>query len=314
MRYLILPLFFGLSAVLFAQPSSNFNSSKNWSMHKKEVFFAAGATQLLGDLGGRDRIGTQNSLVDWDWAAIRYGVAAGYRYRFHPRWATSTKLQYGLLSGDDAHTNEIIRNSRNLSVRTHVVELSQRMEFIVLANERAGARYRMSGVQGARPKADRVYLFAGIGGLFFNPQSRVNGSWTNLHPLRTEGQGLPGGPAEYSRFTASVPLGIGFTYGISALWRIGMELSYQITFTDYLDDVSTDYYDPEVLAAQFGPQSALAANPAIANHAWFGPGQQRGNPDDNDAYFFANITLTRNITYPASKRGKTVKWKGRTKF
>lgn len=314
MRYLLFSLSVVFSIALFAQPSSNFNSSQNWSMHKKEVFFVAGATQLLGDLGGRNQIGTQNSLVDWDWAAIRFGLGAGYRFRFHPRWATSSKLQYGMLSGDDAHTGEIIRNSRNLSVRTHIVEFSQRLEFIVLANERAGARYRLSGMQGSRPKADRLYLFSGLSGLFFNPQSKVNGSWTNLHPLRTEGQGLPGGPSEYSRFTASIPVGIGFTYGISAMWRVGLELSYQISFTDYLDDVSTEYYDPAILEAQFGSEAAIASNPANNNHAWFSPGQQRGNPDDNDAYFFANITVTRNITYPASKRGRTVRWKGRTKF
>jgi hypothetical protein len=85
--------------------SSNFNSNKNWTANKREVFFSVGGTQVLGDLGGRDRIGTQKSLVDWDWAAMRFGGSIGYRYRFHARWATSTHLFFGLVSGDDANTN-----------------------------------------------------------------------------------------------------------------------------------------------------------------------------------------------------------------
>lgn len=38
----------------FAQ-HTNFNSQKNWSLNKKEIFFGLGATQFLGDLGGQDQ-------------------------------------------------------------------------------------------------------------------------------------------------------------------------------------------------------------------------------------------------------------------
>lgn len=298
----------------YGQLASNFNSSKNWSMNKKEIFFTVGATQFLGDLGGRDKIGTQKSLADIDWGSTRMGFGFGYRYRFHPMFATSTHLYAGLLSGDDSKTNEIIRRSRNLHFRSPVVELSQRIEFNILANEKVGARYSIKGLKGARYKADLLYVFTGIGGTFFNPQANINGSWENLRDLKTEGQGLPGGPDEYSRITASIPIGIGFKLGIGQFWRIGMEFSYHKTFTDYMDDVSGNYYDPDVLAAEIGANAAYASNPAIENQGWFAPGQQRGNPDDDDAFFLANIVVTRNITYSKPKGGRRVKWKGRTKF
>jgi hypothetical protein len=283
-------------------------------MNKKEIFFSIGATQFLGDLGGRDQIGTQKSLVDIDWNMTRMGIGAGYRFRFHPMWAWSTQLYAGMLRGDDANTNEIVRRSRNLHFRSPIVEWSNRIECIVYANERVGARYKVQGLKGFRTSSEVVYLFTGISGIFFNPQMQINGTWTNLQPLRTEGQGLVDGVDEYSRVTVAIPFGVGFKIGIGQYWRVGMEFIYNKTFTDYIDDVSTNYYDPNVLAAQIGPDAAFASNPAIENHNWFAPGQQRGNPDDNDAYFFTNIVLTRNITYPKPKGGSRIRWSGRTKF
>ncbi|MDX1652739.1 MAG: hypothetical protein R3277_09615 [Brumimicrobium sp.] len=294
--------------------SSNFNSSRNWSLNKHEIFFALGATQFLGDLGGRNQVGTQKSLADIDFVSTRMGGGIGYRFRFHPMWATSTQLYFGYLRGDDSNTDEIIRRSRNLSFRSPILELSQRLECILLAKEKVGARYRIKGLKGMRPKADVLYIFSGISGFYFNPQTQIDGSWTDLRPLRTEGQGLPGGVDEYGKFNLAIPFGVGFKLGIGNFWRIGMEFSYNKSFTDYLDDVSTNYYDPSILATEVGPEAVYAANPAIENHSWFVAGQQRGNPNDKDAYFFANITLVRNITYPKSRGGGRIKWSGRTKF
>lgn len=311
-HFLIVGIFFCAFSVL-AQPTSSFNSSRNWSINKKEVFLSLGATQFLGDLGGRDQIGTQKSPVDIDWEATRFGGSVGYRFRFHPLFATSSHFYFGLVSGDDANTDEIVRNSRNLHFRSQLVEYSQRFEFIVFANEKAGARYRL-GPKGAKTKATQIYLFTGAGALFFNPQAKINGSWENLHPLKTEGQGLPDGADPYSRVTVTIPSGIGFKVAIGQVWRIGLEVSYHKTFSDYIDDVSTNYYDPNALASQVGPNAAIASNPAKENLDWFAPGQQRGNPDDKDAFLLTNIVLTRNISYPRSIKPKNVKWKGRTKF
>lgn len=303
-----------LSSPIYSQfGASNFNSNKNWTANKRELFFSIGGAQFMGDLGGRDRIGTTKSIVDWDWKAMRFGGSIGYRYRFHARWATSTHLSVALISGDDAHTNEIIRNSRNLHFRSPIVDLAQRLELIVYANERVGARHRIPGIKGMRTSAELVYLFSGIGGFYFNPQAKINNVWTNLHPLTTEGQGLEGGADPYKRINVSIPFGVGFKVGIGQFWRVGMEFTYHMTFTDYIDDVSTNYYNPNALSSK-GAAAVYASNPAKANHIWFAPGQQRGNPDDDDAFFTTNIVFTRNITYPKTRGYTGIKWKGRTKF
>ncbi|HRF81550.1 MAG TPA: hypothetical protein PL070_15850, partial [Flavobacteriales bacterium] len=45
----------------------------------------------------------------------------------------------------------------------------------------------------------------------------------------------------------SVPVGIGFHFTQRRRHRFGMDLGWRTTFTDYLDDVSTTYKDPDLL-------------------------------------------------------------------
>jgi len=98
------------------------------------------------------------------------------------------------------------------------------------------------------------------------------------------------------------------------MWRIGVEATYVKTFSDYIDDVSTTYYDPEILAAQVGPDAAFLSNPSTQNTTWFGAGQQRGDKQ-NDAYFYLNLTIARNVTYKDYAKSRRMnKWKGRYKF
>lgn len=303
-KYLTL-IFLAYFSLSFAQRGS----SDAWKRNKHEIFFAGGATLFLGDLGGLDKIGTTKSPVDLDFPMTRVGAGVGYRFRFHRRFATTTTLHYALLRGDDAQTNEIVRRSRNLSFRTHLGELTQRIEFYIWAQDEQGARYKaVSGA--AKSTTGGFYIFGGLSGFIFSPQTKINGKWTNLRPLKTEGQGLPGGADEYGLFSWGIPVGMGVKFGINENWRLGLEVSYTKTFTDYLDDVSTDYYDPAILEANVGADAAYASNPALENHSWFVPGSQRGNPDDKDAYLFVNITVARNL----SSGGRGVSWRGRTKF
>ena len=294
---------------------TNFNTQRNWSLNKKEILFGAGATQFLGDLGGRNQIGKDYSLVDLDLPSTGYGGMIGFRYRFHPYWATTSSLNVGLLRGDDAQTQEVIRNSRNLNFRSIIVELSQRIELIILANEKYGNRYDLRGhSKKMKDKNFQLYAFGGIGIAYFNPKGKYNGSWTALRPLHTEGQGLTDGAKETLPVTATVPAGIGIRMGINRMWRIGIEATYVKTFSDYIDDVGTTYYDRNLLQTFYGTESAVMSNPSVNNTTWFGTGQQRGDKQ-KDAYFYLNIVVARNITYKDyAKQRRSYKWKGRYKF
>ncbi|MFT5780189.1 MAG: hypothetical protein ACI837_003150 [Crocinitomicaceae bacterium] len=313
MRYLTGILLLFAAGFTYGQ-HTNFNTQRNWSLNKKEIVFGGGATQFLGDLGGRSQIGQDFSLADMDMPSTSWNASVGYRYRFHPYWATSTMFNIGFLKGDDALTNELIRESRNLHFKSIVIELSQRIELILFANEKFGARYRIPGLKGMKNHNEQFYLFSGIGVSYFNPKAMYNGSWTKLRPLHTEGQGLVGGPSEYLPITATIPFGVGFKMGINRMWRVALEATYVKTFSDYIDDVHGVYYDPDELASQISPASAYLSNPAQQNAGWFGPGQQRGDKN-NDSYFYLNVLFSRNITYKDYAKDRRMnKWRGRYKF
>ena len=81
----------------------NFNTQRNWSLNKKELLIKFGPTQFLGDLGGANTSNYDYSLKDWDWQALGFNVGVGYRYRFHPMFATTSTLSYLMLRGDDKY-------------------------------------------------------------------------------------------------------------------------------------------------------------------------------------------------------------------
>jgi hypothetical protein len=315
MRYFSLAILTTTVQLVFAQPT-NFNTQRNWSMNKKEVTIGIGATQFLGDLGGANQIGTDYSLKDWDFPSMSYGGSIAYRYRWHPYYSTSTILNIGMFKGSDALTQEPVRNARNLNFRSPVINLSQRFELIALANEKIGRRFNIPNLRGFKDHNEQLYLFAGVGIAYYNPKGNQEGSWVELRPLRTEGQGLAGGPSEYRRITATIPLGVGMRMGINRFWRVGLEFTYVKTFSDYIDDVGGNYYDPAILASEVGPEAALYSNPAAPANQWmFNPGSMRGQKQ-KDALFYMNLTITRNFTYSkiGPKGGRIKYGRYRAKF
>ena len=79
---------------------------------------------------------------------------------------------------------------------------------------------------------------------------------------------------------------------------VGFEFGVRKTFTDYIDDVSKTYYDNEAIKQKYGQVAALLADPSVSSSnsnvdddVITAPGQQRGDPRDNDAYMFAVISI-----------------------
>jgi hypothetical protein len=80
----------------------------------------------------------------------------------------------------------------------------------------------------------------------------------------------------------------------------------RITTTDYIDDVSTTYFSPTLIANKYGPVAAQLSNRSNPNSEGFiqgsaATGQQRGDPTDRDAYMIGTITLTYRL-----KSGRSV--------
>lgn len=273
--------------------------------YKYELIGGIGMTNFLGDLGGANQVGT-HFVKDFEFLATRPMIYGGMRYKVHPYWGYKGMLNIGMLYGADRLTKEPFRNNRNLTFRSPIIELSGQVEFYFLS-EKSAKVYSISGLKsGKKKKKISTYAFAGLGAFWFMPQGPYDGRWVNLRRLNTEGQGLPGGAKKYSNFSMCFPIGIGGKFQKDRLWSIGAEVGVRYTLTDYIDDVSTRYYDNNAIRAAYGDVAAAMADPSLGNiHGATlpdGSGQaaQRGNKKETDTYMF----VTFNVGYKIAKLRK----------
>ncbi len=271
-----------LSSLSYGQ---HFNRQNAWKYFRNEVTVYGGAANYLGELGGLDRAGFKWFLLDLELAATRQAFGASYRYQLSRSMAARGMFWYGKVFGSDALTGNPERNYRNLDFTSNIFEVSGVLEYYIIRNV-PGHIYRIKGAKGMRAQPFDLYVFGGIGAFRFNPKSS---SGVPLQPLGTEGQGLPGGPKKYRRISLAAPVGFGAEMLITNMIKIGIDLNYRFTLTDYLDDVSTVYYDASLLSPE---TAALADRSSGANPEWTATGAIRGNPKNNDSYMSAMLSST----------------------
>lgn len=146
----------------------------------------------------------------------------------------------------------------------------------------------------------RPYIFAGVGMFSYNPKGTLtdqngNVTWHDLAPLHTEGQGFDEYPDRkpYALTQMNLPYGAGIRYMATERMNLSFELLYRKTFTDYVDDLSTDYVDPALFDKYLSQADAVIAKQIndkaftsyVPGSPRFVPGYQRGNPKNNDSYF-----------------------------
>jgi len=291
-RYCLLTL---LICVYFSTTQAQYISIGNEESHT-EIGLNFGPTFFLGDLGGNKGIGTK-FIKDINPELTK--VMKGGYITFYPSNAIGFRLaaQYTYVAGDDALIKtkgraELCRKQRNLNFRSSIWEGYGAVEIyptLLARNKNYGSKEPMI----------KPYLFFGIGLFHFDPEGSItkNGitKWHKLHPLRTEGQGMEEYPNKkpYSLTQINIPMGCGIKISVSPRINTSLELLYRSTFTDYIDDVSTSYIDPQYfdkylsseqadLARQISDKAMGIITPGLNR---FEPGSQRGNPKNTDAYF-----------------------------
>ncbi len=270
----------------------------DWLRYRYEINGGIGPTFFLGELGGSDGIG-RNNILDLNWRATRIGGHFGGRYFLQERIAVQGSFTFGLIHGSDKNTKEHFRSFRDISFRSPIYEFHGRVEYKI-RKEREGHRYDLRGVRGQRAVKFVTYAFVGVGVYYFNPQAKINGTWVDLQPIGTEGQNFIATRKPYSRVSISIPVGLQLKYVANAKWAFSAEIGPRFLFTDYIDDVSTTYANPELVAANqttVPPEIAIiAADPAYesnirpdGSYAYYN--EQRGNPYNNDFFMFAMVTV-----------------------
>jgi hypothetical protein len=261
-----------------------------------ELGGSVGIMNCFTDLGGRKGIGkkfVKDLNLGKTQAAGSIFISANYKYAVSLR----AEATFGQVTADDAVLKKVApstygRYERNLSFKSTI------SEFMVAAEFHPLFIFKPKDDDDWEPPMFSPYLMGGIGFFHFNPQAKLDGKWIDLQPLTTEGQGSTYNPdaKPYKLNQVSIPVGVGVRYELSSTLNLRAEFVYRILNTDYLDDVSTTYVDPtyfdKFTAAKrsnalllFDRQKELdqTHNTVI--------GGQRGNPNNNDAFFTFNVKI-----------------------
>lgn len=250
------------------QAQSNFNASS--------YQIGLGSSSLLGDLGGANGDGS-HFIKDFDVESIRFSLSSSADWTLSNHFEFRTSANFVYLNADDKHSEEVYRKRRNLSVNTSIFELVPTVKFNFLTAKHSNKRFTKSNFS-------QIYTTVGAGFIYFNPKAEYNGTSYNLKKLSTEGQGLSGGAKPYSRFSIIIPLTLGFSKDINQKASVFCEFTARKSFTDYLDDVSTVYFDNLTLESLKGKEAAALADRHTTGYVAF-HGQKRGNSTQNDTYF-----------------------------
>jgi opacity protein-like surface antigen len=232
----------------------------------------AGVSSYNGDL--TDKIfpkQTRNAVL---------GITGTYEITDHI--SARAGFTYTMLGAADRFNEDPELQSRNLSFETRLYEFSLQGQYDLFSmNE----------------KRFTPYLMAGVAAFHFNPYVFYSGKEkVYLQPLGTEGQGIDGYGEKYNRLQFAIPVGGGIKYALTDRITLGLEAHVRKTFTDYIDDVSTDYADMNDLMNAYG-QTAVDVSyrgDELPNGSSIYPsrGIQRGSPKAKDIYYFAGLHLT----------------------
>lgn len=228
-----------------------------------------GATGYHGDL-------VQHSV---NIKGVKPFLSLGGRADLSEHLAARLYFSFSALQADDKQGTAGMK-ARNLSFKTNLFETELSGQYNVFS-----LNYRWW----------TPYVFAGVGVFHFNPYT-TGANKTNifLQPLSTEGQGIVAGTMPYKLTQFCLPLGFGAEYSLNEDMRLGLEVGYRKLFTDYLDDVSTNYADQAALLQAKGQQAVdFAWRGDEATGAPYPPaGTQRGNPNSKDGYYYLALTYT----------------------
>lgn len=256
--FLILVLSFGK---VLAQPGYRVFDFVDPSLRTFSVNGQIGVSSYFGDLCATNDCYTKN----------KPSIGFGATVRLNDYFFFNLNGTYYRIESSDAETGNLSRLKRNLSFRADNFELSLlgNFEFINYNTFRYLTRKEF-------PLS--VFTFLGLGFTSNNPKAFYRNEYVPLRPLQTE-------QVKYSPIAAVIPFGFGVGYRFTEFLNVCFSIGYRYTFTDYLDDVSTQYA-PE---GSFSNPLAEELNYRGDEVPYGKKGIIRGNPDIRDGYLLAGI-------------------------
>jgi hypothetical protein len=255
-KHFLLILLYFFALTLHAQKSLN-------------VDFFLGTSNYSGDL--------QEKRFTFSQAHLAGGI--GLSYEITNQFSIRTAFKLGKVSADDSKGRNRLRN----------------LNFSSMISEGAvDVQYFFSPL-GTNPLTP--YGFIGLAVYHFSPYTfDSTGQKYFLKPLSTEGEGFIDGRPNYNLTQLAIPFGAGVKLSLSENINVGFEIGIRKLFTDYLDDVSTSFVDPNLLLANRGAKAvelSYRGDEVKGGSQTYPPvGQQRGSPNYKDWYYFTGLTLS----------------------
>lgn len=261
---------FSLLLIISFSKSDTFGQSR-------EMGIMLGVMNYKGDLQKATYAG-QNNLP---------GFGILYRRSYSNHWAFKTALSYGHIKGDDAQSDDPFNKNRNLNFRSSILEGTGQIEFNFLPYQTANPSTIFA-----------PYMSVGLAVFRFNPKAYYNGKYVELQPLGTEGQGTSANPDKslYKRTNFAFVFGGGFKWKIGRRWSVVLESVVRKTYTDYLDDVSGVYADPNAIRVEYGKTAYYLSDRSIVKNKSGNIGRQRGDNSNRDWYHFTGIQFNYTLS------------------
>ena len=189
-----------LILLLFICVSSNCLSQIN------EIGFFLGGVNYVGDVGPTNYIKPNN-----------IGGSILYKYNLNPRIAIRGTFSYFSLSGNDANSENTIRQQRGFSFKNSINEFAVGIEYNFF-------QYDLSSYD----KISTPYILLQIAAVDYETPRLLNLD----------------GSYRFTRNTSiSIPFGLGFKTKVYGKIAFAVEASFRYTFTDKLDYTSSDFPD-----------------------------------------------------------------------
>ncbi len=226
---------------------------------------------------------------------VRYSGFVFARKHLNESFSLRLNIGYIRIAGMDSLSKSEFQLQRNLNFFTDIYEISGQFEYHLVPD---------------KPKSKKKegklipYVFAGVGLIYFIPQTIHQGEKYDLALLQTSG-------IQYSQIVLTVPLGAGLRYYISPRIQLGMEMGLRITSSSDLDDIrgNSVYPDPINLPNDESRLVYDRSNHPIdaeTGYRYGYPGKQRGKlsfvPDMYIAYGltlsykFGDVGTSKNLT------------------
>lgn len=260
-----------------------------------------GVANILGDMGGKE-LTRRDFVADLKFQQTRQAANLFARYKIAQMFSIKAGINYQCLRGADSLSTNPGRYWRNLSFRNQTWEAAATCQFFFYEVNDLGHTYRYKD-------NFRAYIGLGVGAMYHNPKAYYQDEWVALRPLMTENH-------KYTKVTMTIPAEVGFYFTVNKHYRIGWNLCWRTTFSDYLDDVSTVYVNPADLqsplaVALYDRTNHTAANaygaslqdpdPGFGNNFGYYPQadqdgnlifNKRGDPSHNDSFITSNVEFS----------------------